>query len=613
MKQLLTIAMSAMMLTACNFRQSQIPADWVGSWFSADGGWQCSLYEQVALYNNNVWHYQSVAETDSSLSVTIANGGQTVSLKLVGGQATYTIQPTEGAANQKNVGRKGSMGHLLSKYYVDGKLMGHVFKNQVLAAAEICSKFDSVDGIAPPRRVVAPNPVPDGNIGSAVVRLYLRNNLRGPESITDFPKYLTDGYHILYSNRLEEGDRKMQLVESDQFGRMFEAVIPVDGMANFGFSPSEDVGMIILRSYLAAQGDTVMVVVNWQDRYYNIGSYSNSLSGFYLYNFSSEPFGWMTASITNYFGDDADEEQVISQASQALRVINDKYNTAMRAAPAYSRYYANARNNWRHNLENQMFGYIDKKQCEGKQVSARLMKFMADSFPTADSCVLQSVVAFGNAKAFIPKLFLTLTDSKIDMGILYIDENEARRRGYSQLAIDLFQTSIIAKWLNDNAIRFEKFEVYNKKIEDFIAGIKTPDYRNYLEDKYKWFCSCRGYIASVFNGQKLTDSEFDAFAQLTNEQNAINLRELQDNLSYYDYALPRVEITVSSRKPGTYYLYDSEYPNVAIDSLYSSRGFYVFHNKLQVGHNYTLKCGGKEKGDFTVIDELTNRKFGFSD
>ena len=185
MKQLLTIAMSAMMLTACNFRQSQIPADWVGSWFSADGGWQCSLYEQVALYNNNVWHYQSVAETDSSLSVTIANGGQTVSLKLVGGQATYTIQPTEGAANQKNVGRKGSMGHLLSKYYVDGKLMGHVFKNQVLAAAEICPKFDSVDGIAPPRRVVAPNPVPDGNIGSAVVRLYLRNNPRGPESITD--------------------------------------------------------------------------------------------------------------------------------------------------------------------------------------------------------------------------------------------------------------------------------------------------------------------------------------------------------------------------------------------------------------------------------------------
>jgi hypothetical protein len=419
----------------------------------------------------------------------------------------------------------------------------------------------------------------------------------------------------LYSNRLEEGDRKMQLVESDQFGRMFEAVIPVDGMANFMFSPSEyeDMSWLIDRSYLAAQGDTVMVVVNWQERINTFGSHRNTFYGYGLPYFDSGPFGWMTASITNYFGDDADEEQVISQASQALRVINDKYNTAMRAAPAYSRYYANARNNWRHNLENQMFGYIDRKQCEGKQVSARLMKFMADSFPTADSCVLQSAIAFANAKNYIPKPFLTLTDSKIDMGILYIDENEARRRGYSQLAIDLFQTSIIAQWLNNNAIRFEKFEVYNEKIEDFIAGIKTPGYRNYLEDKYKWFCSCRGYITSVFNGQKLTDSEFDAFAQLTNEQNAINLRELQDNLSYYDYALPRVEITVSSHKPGTYYLYDSEYPNVAIDSLYSSRGFYVFHNKLQVGHNYTLKCGGKEKADFTVIDELTNRQFSFSD
>lgn len=599
--------MSALMLTACNFRQSQIPADWVGSWFSADGGWQCSLYEQVALYNNNVWHYQSVAETDSSLNVTIANGGRTVSLDFTGFPGTESHSENGALISIEKIP------FLFAKYSVDGEFMGFVLKNNAVVAAELCRKFDSVAGITPPQRVAEPNPVPDGNIGSAVVRLYLRNNLRGPESITDFPKYLTDGYYISYSNRLEEGDRKMQLVESDQFGRMFEAVIPVDGMANFGFSPSEDLGQSILRSYLAAQGDTVMVVVNWQDRYYNIGSYSNSLSGFYLYNFNSEPFGWMTASITNYFGDDADEEQVISQASQALRVINDKYNTAMRAAPAYSRYYANARNNWRHNLENQMFGYIDKKQCEGKQVSARLMKFMADSFPTADSCVLQSVVAFGNAKAFIPKPFLALTDSIIDMGILYIDENEARRRGYSQLAIDLFQTSIIAKWLNDNAIRFEKFEVYNEKIEDFIAGIKTPGYRNYLEDKYKWFCSCRGYITSVFNGQKLTDSELEAFAQLTNERNAINLRELQDNLSYYDYALPRVEITVTSHKPGTYYLYDSEYPNVAIDSLYSSRGFYVFHNKLEVGHNYTLKCNGKEKCDFTVVGELSNHQFSFSD
>lgn len=588
MKKLLTIAMSVMLLTSCDFRQSSIPADWVGSWFSADGGWQCSLYEQVALYNNDVWHYQSVTKTDSTLNVAITNNGRTVNLSLLV--------------------KKGDLGRVLGKYYVDGKLIGHVYKNYAQAASELLPKYDSAAGITPVERVASKAAVPDGNVGTAVVRLYLRNNLRGPESINDYSNYLTDEYYVSYSNRLELSEKKMQLVESDRYGKMFEAVIPVDGIADFVFSTNLK-QFWLQRNYLAEQGDTVMVVVNWQERNTTFGSNRNTFLGFGFTDYE-EPFGWMAVTRKFDFGEDTDEEQVLSDVSAELRNINTWHNNAMRVAPAYSRYYADARNNRRYNIARQLYEYIDNKQLNGEPVSARFMKFVADSFPTADSCVLQSKVAFGTAQSFIPKPFLTLTDSKIDMGILYIDVNEARRRGYSQLAIDLFQTSRIAQWMNNNAARLEKFEVYYEKIEEFIAEIKTPAYRNYVEDKYKWFRGCRSYIDRVYSGEKLTDSLLADFAALTDKKCADDLRDIQENLSNFDYAPPRFEIVSNDRQPGTAYLYDSEYRSVAIDSLYSSSGFYVFHNKLEVGRNYTVKIGNYTKS-FFVDSETFKMKINF--
>ena len=180
MKKLLTIAMAAMLLASCNFRQSSIPADWVGSWFSADGGWQCSLYEQVALYNNDVWHYQSVTETDSTLNVAITNNGRTVNLSLLVKKAEYVLinSHESSTVNLSLKVKKGDLGRKLGKYYVDGKLIGHVYKNYAQAASVLLPKFDSAAGIAPVERVAPKAAVPDGNIGTAVVRLHVRNNFK---------------------------------------------------------------------------------------------------------------------------------------------------------------------------------------------------------------------------------------------------------------------------------------------------------------------------------------------------------------------------------------------------------------------------------------------------
>ena len=607
MKKLLTIAMAAMLLASCNFRQSSIPADWVGSWFSADGGWQCSLYEQVALYNNDVWHYQSVTETDSTLNVAITNNGRTVNLSLLV--------------------KKGDLGRVLGKYYVDGKLIGHVYKNYAQAAAELLPKFDSAAGITPVERVAPKAAVPDGNIGTAVVRLHVRNDMRGTNSLTVLGKIGSPRY-VTYSNRLETAQQLMLPIERNRYGWTFEATIPVDGIADFVFSDKpmwvstytyvlpndfingpENVSFRTAVSYQVAQGDTVMVVVDLQRAHHDAfpgepANYFNRLG-------SLPPFPAMFEFNMNR---NLGEDKILNETTDFLNRVDAITDSALRTMPAYSQYYTHASNRARYIAGYFLQQYMYREEENGQKMSERFMKFMADNFPTADSCILQTPrsVEFGRSRSGLKPYPLSANNENHEV-FFGINVDMALRNGCSQLAADVFQVRELTTWLNTNAVKYESLAIDSTKLMSVAAEIKTPAYRNYLENRCREFLSRRSYIERVYNGEKLTDSELDKFAQLTDKKCADDLLAIQENLSDYDYALPRVEITVTSHNPGTFYLYDSEYPKVAIDSLYSSHGFYVFHNKLEVGRNYTVKCGGKEKCSFTVTNELFNSQLSFSD
>lgn len=605
MKKLLTIAMSVMLLTSCDFRQSSIPTDWVGSWFSEDGGWQCSLYEQVVLYNNDVWQYQSVTETDSSLNVAITNNGRMVNLSLLV--------------------EKGDLGRVLGKYYVDGKLIGLVFKNYAQAASELLPKFDSAAGITPMERVAPKAAVPDGNIGTAVVRLHVRNNMRGPNSFSLLDKLYDTVHYVTYRNRFEISQQKMQMIESDRFGRTFEATIPVDGIADFVFdeeSAMESAFMgvhpnDVIRldredifsfktavNYLVTQGDTVMVVVDLQKSYFVQGAPVN--------NFNSlgalPPFPNMLEFSMN---SNSDEDEILAGVMDFFNRVDAFTDSAQRTMPAYSRYYAHARNRARYIVGYYLRQYMFREEENGRKKSERFMRFMADNFPTADSCILQTPrsVFFGiNCSGLKPyPLSANNENQEIFFGI---NNDEALRNGFSQLAADMFQIRRLTDWLNTSAVQYKSLDIDSTKLMSVAAEIKTPAYRDYLENRCREFLNRRSYIERVYNGEKLTDSELDDFAALTDKKIANFLRNIQENLSNYDYALPRVEFVSNNGRPGTAYLYDSEYRSVAIDSLYSPSGFYVFHNKLEVGRNYTVEIGNSSTS-FFVNSETFTKKFNF--
>ncbi|MBR5644667.1 MAG: hypothetical protein IKW77_10825 [Salinivirgaceae bacterium] len=601
MKKLVLAIMVAVSLVSCNTRQSHVPADWVGSWFSADGGWQCSLFEDVVLYQNDVWQYQSVTETDSTLNLTITNNGRKVELGFIGRQASRKAKLDDGSLMTIR-----NHGVFVARYSVNGHSEGCVLKNSVNAAVVMCPYWDSIYKFKRPVRIEPKMPVPDGSIGTAVVRLYLRNSFRGPQSVENLAQFLSNDCYVQFDNRLEVSSLKMQLVETDRFGKMYEATIPVDGMASFVFTDGVMFDMLnnhwslphdayvkyknqktcvidTRMNYLAMQGDTVMVVVD-----HGKEQKSGKNMWDFLYNDNDNHYTglghlWpLSESVIFDFDNEFDEDTIIASVSKYLNMVNKMTDSAMHVAPAYSRYYAYAANRMRYIAGSIMVDYMDN----GHNVSERYRKFVADSFPIVDSCIQQSWRAIEYGRNRVRWNAVKASSSAIDGYIRHIDEKTAWDKVFSQMTFDLFQTRHITTWLNDGAVRMEPFDIDTVQLESLIAEVKTPGYHNYLENRYKEFCAHRSYIDRVFSGEKLTDDEFAEYERITVNQSAAYLREIQDNLSNYVYALPRVEYKDG---PGTYYLYDSEYPNVVIDSMHSSTGHYVFHRNLQVGRSYTIR------------------------
>lgn len=611
MKNLVLAIMVAVSLVSCNTRQSHVPTDWVGSWFSADGGWQCSLFEDVVLYQNDVWQYQSVTETDSTLNLTITNNGRKVELGFIGRPASRKAKLEDGSLMTIR-----SLGVFVARYSVNGHSEGCVLKNSVNAAVVMCPYWDSVYKTKSPARIEPQMPVPDGTIGTAVVRLYLRNSFRGPQSVENLDRFLSNDCYVLFDNRLEVSSLKMQLVETDRFGKMFEGTIPVDGMANFAFraplvedfnqrelpndmfafvGPKQSLQIETRSSYLVAQGDTVMVVVDHgveQNSEKNMGMY-------YLYNDNYNHYRglgnlWPLPYNINVEGlistpkgiDFGDEDAAMATMTRFLDSLNIMINSAKRAAPAYSRYYSYTANRLRYILGWYAVQYLFELQRDNQKVSDRFRRFLADSFPLADSCIMQSRRAIEYGIDYAGWNASKVSNIAYEGYIMHIDEKTALSKGLSPIAVDLFQTRKIAQWLSVNSMMIENMEVDTVVLKNLIAEVKTPSYHNYLENLYKEFRARRSYIDRVFSGEKLTDDEFAEYERITIGNAVDALHELQDNLANYDYALPRVEYNDG---PGTYYLYDSEYPNVAIDSMHSSVGHYIFHRHLQVGRSYTIR------------------------
>ncbi len=69
MKKILYLLIVAAMLTACTPYGSQIPDSLIGNYLNfSNGKWECGLYEEFAIYQNDFWNYESISDSEIVLS-----------------------------------------------------------------------------------------------------------------------------------------------------------------------------------------------------------------------------------------------------------------------------------------------------------------------------------------------------------------------------------------------------------------------------------------------------------------------------------------------------------------------------------------------------------------
>ena len=589
MKKLVLAMMAAVMLASCS--NSEIPKDWVGSYFSADGSWQCSLFEDVALYQNDVWQYQSVTKADTTLHVTITNGEKTVNLDFVGRFIAFKNSVSKNGRVVRTSREKPQL--VDAKYSVDGKLLGHVCQNFVGQALSLASHSDSICGIEQPKRIEPEIEIPDGTIGEAVVRLYVHNSFRGPNSLFHLGEFRSDECRIVFDNRIERSKCKMEVVRKDLHGKMFEVKIPVDGVADFYFERENlELGYAGLSKfyfggaidYMVQQGDTVLVVAEHKKQ--------SSLNGGNLYRGLS-PYG----------------QVLVTPRTDSLKTEDDYWNMAQSFTDSVMSKFANvdcaAFSPYKAQLRNQMAYYtgrvmmaffIHRKLQNGETVSDEFVEKLKSQCPIDDASILKTSESVKYAIEYI-ELFSGKSKYESN-GTTSFDvklPDDAIKLGFSPKVADLLATRTLLQKMKLTRSGFRRGLLTDDDFNSQLAKIKTPGYRNCLEARYKDFAEVRSYISRAKNERNLTDEDFDKFKTLTDTTQTAILRDIQNGHTnvnvqppYYEYFYDAYSLLEHDEFLSPYaYLIDKDNNNAVVDSAYSSAGYFIFDN-LTPGKNYAV-------------------------
>lgn len=608
MKKLVLAMMAAVMLASCS--NSEIPKDWVGSYFSADGSWQCSLFEDVALYQNDVWQYQSVTKADTTLHVTITNGEKTVNLDFVGRFIAFRNTVEENGQIVATTRKRPQL--VDAKYSVNGELLGHVCKNFVDQALLLAPHLDSICGIEPPKRIEQEIESPDGTIGEAVVRLYVHNSFRGLNSLSRFGQFVDENCFIVFDNRLEMSKRKMKFVGKDLHGKLFEVKIPVDGVADFHFerenSESGYDGVTKFYfggaiDYMVQQGDTVLVVAEHQKQ--------SSLNGGNLYRGLS-PYG----------------QVLVTPRTDSLKTEDDYWNMAQSFTDSVMSKFANvdcaAFSLYKAQLRNQMAYYtgrvmmtffIHRKMRKGEAVSDEFLNKLKSQCPIDDTSILRTAASVGYAMDYIN--FFSGKAKYEPSGATSFDvklPEDAIKLGFSPKVADLLATRALLQKMRFSRNGFRGGLMTDDEFYSQLAKIMSPDYRNCMETRYKDFAEVRSYVSRAKNERNLTDEDFENFKNLTDTTMSLILRDIQAGRTKIDVQPPFYEYFYDISTflaPNIYsypyaYLIDKDNNNAVIDSAYSSAGYFIFDN-LTPGKKYAVAyCG--DTAQFRPTDE---NYFGF--
>jgi len=245
MKRIAIFVAMLALIAACNPYGSEVPRRMVGNYVSPwDGEWKCGFYEEFAIYQNDFWDYKTVSDSEIVLT---KNSGETAVLKTEAIKFVKTIDGVE-----ENFPALVVNGDTVVNYNNPSMFFAH--------------------GISPYYKNLFPGIKPDSSrfkkhdytIGTAVVRLYLRNTAQGLMALGK--RSVNRRKSIQVFNYLETKKvTAFPLDSTDHYGYRYEFEIPVTGvseipMANifdhYSRGWNSEAGKKI--NYVIEPGDTLM-------------------------------------------------------------------------------------------------------------------------------------------------------------------------------------------------------------------------------------------------------------------------------------------------------------------------------------------------------------------
>lgn len=214
MKKLLYLLVVAIGLTACDPYGSQIPKSLIGNYLNfSNGNWECGLFEEFAIYQNDFWDYESATESEIVLT---KKSGEKAVLKF--GESSNDFREIDG----KRINAITINGTKVLKCKIEPDFL----------TADFISDYQMFDGIEKDTSSFKKHQYA---MDTAVVRIYLRNMADG---IIPFMKRVVNRQKsIEVFNYLEARNVTARpLDSSDHYGYRYEIKIPVTGVSELTMS-----------------------------------------------------------------------------------------------------------------------------------------------------------------------------------------------------------------------------------------------------------------------------------------------------------------------------------------------------------------------------------------
>lgn len=243
MKKFIYLLVVAVTLTACDPYGSQIPKSLIGNYLNfSNGNWECGLFEEFAIYQNDFWDYESASESEIVLT---KKSGEKAVLKI--GDATNDFREIGG----KRINAITINGTKVLKCKIETDFLKE----------EFLPDYQVFDGIEEDTSSFKQHQYA---MDTAVVRIYIRNMADGiipfMKRVVNRPKY------IELFNYLEARSIFARPLDStDHYGYRYEFKIPVTGVSELTMSELFGDGNVRYNefakrtvNYVVEPGDTLM-------------------------------------------------------------------------------------------------------------------------------------------------------------------------------------------------------------------------------------------------------------------------------------------------------------------------------------------------------------------